>query len=79
MIKVVSATTEYYCTTEDEAHQVVHGHKQRTLGEVTRQQIDIKEDYVKLVVKEEINSFAELAKQDARDNNDYVELFEEEI
>lgn len=77
MIKLINQTTEYYCTTEDEAEKVLLERKEHSVGKVVKHTTEDKKEYVKLIIKEEYNVATELAKEDTQDTNDYYELLEE--
>ncbi|MHA6585950.1 hypothetical protein [Aerococcus mictus] len=89
MIKTLTQTTEYYCSTKEEANQVIEERKKelskvigdRRLGELVKQTIEAKTssdyEYTKLTLKEEYNLPLDLAKNDPKDDvhPDNVELF----
>lgn len=76
MIKLITQTTEYYCTTNEEAEQVLTERKAESLGNIVKHTIEDKNEYVKLVVKEEYNRVVDLLKDDTQDSNEYYEMFD---
>lgn len=92
MIKVLNQTTEYYCSTEEEADKIIAKRKEdleaitpegRKLGRLAKWNVEDKTSsdaqYYKLTLKEEYNLIVDVAKDDPHDDNDYVELFPETI
>ncbi|KAA9291232.1 hypothetical protein QP168_09420 [Aerococcus urinae] len=88
MIKVLNQTTEYYCSTEKEAQDILDKRKAdldtitddgRKLGRIMKQILEDKvtsdNQYYKLTIKEEYNLAVDVAQSDPHDDNDYVELF----
>ena len=79
MIKLLTQVTEFYCTTENEADETLLTRKKESLGSVMKHSTEVKDNYVKLVIKEEYNTAIELQKQEPEDENDYYEMFDGEM
>ena len=78
MIKLLNQTTEFYCSTEEEAHQVIDNRKNESEGSIVKQSIEVKDNYIKLVIKEEYFTAIELSKMEPTDENEYYEMFDED-
>lgn len=79
MIKILKQTTEYYCSTEQEADSMFQKRIKEAYGEIIKRQIDVKDNYTKLTITEEYNVALDLSKDDPRDPNEYYDLFDENL
>ena len=78
MIKLAKQTTEYFTSNESEALEVINKRKSESLGEVVKQSIEVKNEYIKLIITEEY--MTHVAFQDEQQNddpNEYYELMDE--
>ncbi len=53
MVQLLKQSTEFYCSTEKEADELIHTRKTESLGKVVKTQVEVKENFVKVVIAEE--------------------------
>ena len=50
MIKLLKQTTEYYCSSEEEAQKVIKERQEKSLGEIVKRNIENKDMHIKLTI-----------------------------
>lgn len=82
MIKLLKQTSEFYCSTEVEAEEILSNRKEESLGRIIKTQIEAKDNYVKLSITEEYDTFVNLEKErkqeDEENDIEYYDMLDEE-
>lgn len=60
MIKLLNQITEYYCSTAEEAEEILSNRKEESVGTIVKHTIEDKGTHTKLQIKEEHDTVVEI-------------------
>lgn len=78
MIKLLNQTTEYYCSSSEEAEEVLNNRKEESVGTIVKHTVEDKGTHTKLLIKEEYDTVVDIqkAEKEAEAEADVPEYYE---
>lgn len=62
MIKLLNQTTEYYCSSSEEAEEILINRKEESVGTIVKHTVEDRGTHTKLLIKEEYDTVVEIQK-----------------